>query len=312
MRRVMGALFFVAIACEAAFCVDQTDAALQSRLSEIAAKHHGKVAVWAKNMKTGATAALNADEPVQTASVIKLPVMIEAFYQAKAGKLDLAQRIKLTKQNQVEGSGVLQFMDPGLDLTLKDVITLMMIESDNTATNMVIDVVGIKAVNQRTAAMGLKNTYLYKKVFMPPDPADGPMPADQKKFGLGKTTAREMGEAMASIERCDLGDSQLCNTMIGIMKNQQYRNMIPHYLETQDASEQGSMIADKLGALDDVRADVGLVYTKAGPVVISAFTWDNKDQSWIMENEAELLIARMAKVIVDSWSPSGLGLRTAK
>lgn len=312
MHKVMGLFLFGAITCCAAFCADQTDGVLQSKLASMAAKHHGKVAIWAKNLSTGTTVGIDADQPVQTASVIKLPIMIEAFHQAKSGRLNLSQRTKLTKENQVIGSGVLQFMDPGLEPTVKDVITLMMIESDNTATNMVIDLVGIRAVNQRAAAMGLKNTYLYKKVFKAPDLTDGPIPADQKKFGLGKTTAREMGAAMASIEQCEVGEPQLCRTMIGIMKNQQYRNMVPHYLETQDTSEQGSFVADKVGALDDVRNDVALVYTKAGPIVISAFTWDNKDTSWLMENDAELLIARMAKMIVDSWSPGGLGVNATK
>jgi beta-lactamase class A len=94
--------------------------------------------------------------------------------------------------------------------------------------------------------------------------------------------------------------------MIEIMRNQQYRNMIPHYLETIDTSDEGSAIADKVGELDDVRNDVALIYSKAGPLVISAFTYDNKDQTWIAENEAELLIARMSKLIVNTWSPSGL------
>jgi len=144
--------------------------------------------------------------------------------------------------------------------------------------------VGISAVNRRIKAMGLKDTYLYKKVFKP---AEGPMPADQQKFGLGKTTAREMAEIMESIDGCANGakppahapanwnginDAGLCRQMIEIMRNQQYRNMIPHYLETIDTSDEGSAIADKVGELDDVRNDVALVYTKAGPLVISAFT----------------------------------------
>jgi beta-lactamase class A len=82
--------------------------------------------------------------------------------------------------------------------------------------------------------------------------------------------------------------------------------MIPHYLETIDTSDQGSAIADKVGELDDVRNDVALVYSQAGPIVISAFTYDNKEQTWTADNEAELLIARMAKAIVNTWSPAGL------
>lgn len=307
VRAVLSSVLGVLVLSTVAFGAETADAKLQLALEAVANKHHGKVAVWAKNLKTGATVAINADEPVQTASVIKLPIMLEAMYQVKAGKHSLAEKLKLTKENQVPGSGMLQFMDPGLELTLKDTIAFMMILSDNTATNMMIDSFGIKAVNDRIAAMGLKNTYLYKKVFKSADPKDGPLPQDQKKFGLGKTTAREMGEAIASLERCDVGDAALCKTMIEIMKSQNYRNMIPHYIESSDTTEHPSAIADKLGALDDVRNDVALVYTKSGPLVISMFTWDNADQTWIAENEAELLIARMAKAIVETWSPKGVG-----
>jgi beta-lactamase class A len=179
----------------------------------------------------------------------------------------------------------------------------MMILSDNTATNMVIDAVGLKPTNDMLLSMGLKNTCFYKKVFKP---AQGPMPADQKRFGLGKTTAREMAAVMESIYRCDMGERTLCLEMTTIMRSQQYRDMLPRYLESTDSSEDLSPIADKIGALDDVRNDVALVYTKAGPLVISIFTFNNQDKSWTPENRAEILIGRLARVIVDSWSPAGL------
>jgi beta-lactamase class A len=276
---------------------------LQGKLEKMAAQHQGKVALYAKNLKTGDTVAIDADQPVKTASTIKLAVMLEAFYQVKAGKHRLDEKLTLTKENQVLGSGVLPFLDPGLQLTLKDAITLMIIMSDNTGTNLVIDAVGIPAVNERIKAMGLKNTWLYKKVYLPPT---GDVPPDQKQFGLGKTTAREMAEVMMSIQRCDLGDRKLCDTMRYILRNQQFRNMVPHYIETVDTSELPSAIANKTGGLDDVRNDVALVQTKNGPVVISIYTYDNKDQTWIMDNGAELLVAKMAKLIVDTWSPEGL------
>src|SRR5581483_6573051 len=291
---------------------------LQQKIEAMAAHHHGKVALYAINMKTGATVAINPDRPVATASVIKLPIMVEAYAQVKAGKRRLTDKVTLTKENQVPGSGVLTFLQPGLELTLQDAIVLMMTVSDNTGTNMVIDQVGIPSVNARMNSMGLKNTYLYKKVYKP---AEGQLPPDSKQFGLGKTTAREMAEVMESVEGCatsakpptsapadwnGISDSALCRQMIGIMRNQQYRNMIPHYLEVVDTSETPSAIADKIGMLDDVRNDVALIESKSGPIVISAFTYDNKDQSWNAENEAELLIARMSKAIVDAWAPAGL------
>jgi beta-lactamase class A len=292
---------------------------LQKQLNRMAAHFHGKVTLYAINMKTGDTVAIDADQPVQTASVIKLPIMVETFAEVAAGQRGLEGKLVLTKDNQVPGSGILAQLQPGLQVTLYDAVVLMMDLSDNTATNMVINHIGIPAVNARIKAMGLKDTYLYKKVFKP---AEGPMPPDQAKFGLGKTTAREMADVMESIEGCATGakppahapanwngvnDPERCRQMIEIMRNQQQnRNMIPHYLETIDTSDQGSAIADKVGELDDVRADVAVVYSKAGPIVISAFTYDNKDQTWTAENEAELLIARMAKLIVNTWSPAGL------
>jgi len=284
-----------------AFSVRASD--LQKKVEVLAASHHGKVALYAKNLVTGETVSLDAAVPVQTASVIKLPLMLQAFEQVKRGKLQLASRVALTKDNQVGGSGILNLLDPGLQLTVKDVITLMMTLSDNTATNMLIDAVGLAPTNEMLSRMGLKNTYFYKKVFKP---ADGPMPADQKQFGLGKTTAGEMARAMESIYRCDLGDRDLCLQMITIMRNQQDRDMIPRYLERKDSSEDLSAIADKVGALDDVRNDVALVYAKRGPIVISIFTYNNADESWTPENQGETLIGRLSLAIVDEWSPEGL------
>lgn len=276
---------------------------LQKKIGELAAAHHGRVALYAKNLTTGETVSLDAARPVQTASVIKLPLMLQAFEQVKSGKLTLSAPVVLSKENQVPGSGILTFMDPGLTLTLKDAITLMMTLSDNTATNMVIDVVGLRPTNEMLVRMGLKNTYFYKKVYKN---AEGPMPADQKQFGLGKTTAEEMAKVLESIYRCDLGVPELCRQMITIMRNQQYRDMLPRYLERADTSEDLSAIADKIGALDDVRNDVALVYTQNGPVIISIFTYENEDKSWTPENHAEVLIGRLAQTIVAAWSPQGL------
>lgn len=279
---------------------------LGKKLGALAAKHKGKVAVYAKNLATGDTVAINADTPVQTASVIKLPLMLQAYEQVKAGKLHLNDQLELTKDNQVPGSGVLSMLDPGLKLTLKDTITLMITLSDNTGTNMLIDAVGLKPTNDMLAKMGMKNTYFYKKVYKP---AEGPMPPDQKQFGLGKTTAREMAEVLESIYNCDLGDKQLCAQMITAMRQQQYRNMIPRYIEAMDTSEALSDIGDKIGQLDDVRNDVAIVYSKKGPIVISIFTWDNADKSWTPENKAEIMMGKMAKEIVNAWSPEGLATK---
>lgn len=280
-----------------------TDGPLQSRIAAMAAQHHGKVSLYATNLKTGETISLDADTPVPTASVIKLPILVEAMTEVKVGRHQLSDKITLQKDDIVQGSGILQFFDTPLIITFKDALSFMIIESDNTATNLVIDQVGIKNVNDRIAQMGLKDTYLYKKVYKP---ASGPMPPDQKKFGLGKTTAREMARVMESIVRCDLHDQKLCNDMLSMLRNQQYRNLVPHFIETSDTSEGLSLIGNKTGSLDEVRNDVAVVYSKNGPIIISAFTYENQDKSWNNDNAAELLVAHIAKSIMEAWSPQGL------
>jgi len=280
-----------------------TDASLQSKIEALSAQHHGKLALYVENLKTGGTVAIDPDQAVPTASVIKLPILVEAMAQVKTGKHKLDEKITLRKDDIVQGSGILQFFDTPLAITFKDALTFMIIESDNTATNLVIDHVGIKSVNDRLTEMGLKDTYLYKKVFKP---ATGPMPAEQKKFGLGKTTAHEMAKVMEDIVRCDLRDQTLCDAMIYMLRNQQYRNLVPHYIETSDTSEGLSLIANKTGSLDEVRNDVAVIYSKNGPIIISAFTYDNADKSWNNDNAAELLVAHIAKTVMDAWSPQGL------
>jgi beta-lactamase class A len=295
------------------------DAALEARLREIAAAHHGKVALYARQLNTGRTVALDADLPVQTASDIKLAILYEAMERVRAGKASWDERIVLKPGDAVSGSGILGMLDAPLDLTLKDVLTLMVVLSDNTATNLAIDRLGLDAVNARIAWMGLKDTHLYKKIGKP---AEGPMPPDQPKFGLGKSTAREMAEAMERIGRCQLDqpgqpaaapsatDIGICGVALKMLRNQFYRDTIPRYLEKLDASETGSGIASKTGSLNAVRSDVAIVAGKSGPMVISIFTYENKDTGWTADNEGEVTIARLAQAIVEAWSPAGIDGRT--
>ncbi len=294
----------------------KTDAALLGRLESLVKVHRGHVALYAEQINTGMRVAIGADTPVQTASVIKLTILFEAMEQVRAGKAHWEDRLALDKGDAVSGSGVLMFFDTPLTLTLKDVLTMMVIVSDNTATNLAIDRLGLDAVNARIAWMGLKDTHLYKKIMKP---ATGPMPADQPKFGLGKTTAREMATVMERITRCQMAgqgevageanaarDRAICEVALKMLRNQIYRTTIPRYLETLDSTETGSGIASKTGSLDAVRADVAIVAGKSGPMVISIFTYGNADQGWTVDNEGEVMVARLAKEIVTTWSPAGI------
>ena len=294
------------------------DQQLDFQLQAIAAAHHGKLAVYAQNLRTGQTASLSPDLAVKTASTIKLGILLDAAEQIRACKATLAEKLVLNKDNQVEGSGVLAQLTAPLALTLQDTLTLMVILSDNTATNMAIDRLGLAHIDATLRAAGLKQTWLYKKVYVP---ASGPMPADQPQFGLGKTTPREMASIMERLATCRLAleapkaqpappqvakDGALCGALLHMLRSQQDRDSLPRFIESMDTSEHGSAIGNKTGALDQVRNDVALISTKAGPVIIAAFTFDNADQRWNGDNEGEVTLAKVGKAIVDRWSPQGL------
>jgi beta-lactamase class A len=295
---------------------------LQQQTSARASAGLGHTALYAIQLNTLKSVGIDADTPVQTASVIKLSILYHAMVEVREGKARWDEPITLHPHEAVSGSGILTFFDAPLTLTLKDVLTFMVILSDNTATNLAIDRFGIDPVNDRLQALGLENTHLYKKVMVP---ATGPMPADQPKFGLGKTTPREMATLMETIGLCHLhqrgtattpgaarfaptddADRAVCSVALKMLKDQFYRETIPRYLEAADTSENGTAIASKTGSLDAVRNDVAIVMGKSGPMVLSIFTYDNRDHGWTVDNEAEVSIAKLGKAIVNTWSPAGL------
>lgn len=304
-------------------CSAQDSGVLQGKLSDIVARHHGKVALYAMQLKQNGgmeEVGMSENDVVQTASVIKLAILYEAMVEVREGKAHWDEKIVLKKDDQVGGSGMLHFFDAPLSLTLKDVLTFMIITSDNTATNLAIDRFGIDPVNARVeTSLGLKNTHLYKKVFKP---ATGPLPADQPKYGLGKTTPKEMAQLLTHIGECHLRpespdrrpvpaggfkpmddqDKAVCTVALDMLKSQFYRETIPRYLP---GGGEGAT-ASKTGSLNQVRNDVALVTGKSGPMVISIFTYDNTDQGWTVDNEGEVTIAKLGKAIVDAWSPAGL------
>ena len=291
------------------------DTSLDATLQSIAAAHHGKVALYAENLRTHQTASLSPDLPVQTASTIKLAILLDAAEQIRAGHASFDEKLVLTHENQVPGSGIIGQLDTPLPLTLRDVLHLMVTLSDNTATNMAIDRLGLDHINQTIQQAGLHQTWLYKKVYKP---ASGPMPADQPKFGLGKTTPHEMAEIMIRLVTCNLDlpvteeafrvgiDGPICGTILKMLRVQQDRDGLPRYIESLDTSEQGTAIGNKTGALNQVRADVAIIAAKSGPIVIAAYTFENQDQRWTGDNEGKITLAKTCEAIVKAWSPTGL------
>ena len=251
----------------------------------------GKVSLFAKNLDTGETYAFNADERVRTASTIKIAVMIEAFARVNEGKIKWTDEVVLTKEKKVSGSGILSELSDGLRLTLRDAVNLMMILSDNTATNLVLDVLTTEAVNGRMESLGFKNIKIMRKVGSGGESTAGKDP-ELKKFGLGMATPREMVLVMEKLERGEIINAAVSKEMIDLMKREQGRNAIGRSLWDVP-------MASKYGALDRLRSAVGILYTKNGKIAMAISCDDMPETMWSVDNPAYLLMSRLSAVLVE-------------
>ena len=195
--------------------------ALDARVRAEIAQFKGKVSLFAKNLDTGATFQYNADERVRTASTIKVPIMVEAFARVAEAGAKWSDEVVLTKEKKVSGSGILQELSDGLRLTLRDAVTLMIIVSDNTATNLVLDLLTTDAVNARMDSLGLKQTRVLRKVGSGGTSRAGE-DAALKPFGLGVTTPREMVLLLEKLERGEVVSPAASKEMLAIMRREQY------------------------------------------------------------------------------------------
>src|SRR5947199_2739202 len=165
-------------------CLCGESSFLESRLTPLARAHKGKVAIAVKHLGSGECYSLNADEPMPTASLIKLAVMIETYQQAAEGRIKLEDMVTLRQEDKVTGSGILtEHFSPGASFPLRDAVRLMTAFSDNTATNLVLDRIGIAATAKRMEAWGYPNTKIHHKVFC--GDTTSVFPERTKRFGLG-------------------------------------------------------------------------------------------------------------------------------
>ena len=172
------------LACHPAIAADD----LATQLKSLIDNHRGEVSIAIKDLKSGQSYMHRAEEPMPTASMIKFPLMIAAYQAVEEGKLDLDKMITLQEDDKVPGSGILTpHFSPGAQISLRDAIQLMMAYSDNTATNLVIDQVGLPVTAQLMESLGCPETKLHSKVFRRDTSI---FPERSKKYGLGSTPAR--------------------------------------------------------------------------------------------------------------------------
>jgi beta-lactamase class A len=259
----------------------------------LAKDHKGKVAIAVKHLGTGESYYLNADEVRPTASLIKLAVMVEVYQQVAEDKVKLSDMVTLHKEDKVPGSGILtdHFSD-GATFPLRDAVRLMIVFSDNTATNLVLDKIGIASTGQRMEAWGFPNTKINAKVFR--GSTTSVSPERTKKYGLGSTTAREMIGLLEKLHQSKLVSPEACQEMLDHMKKCEDKDKFPRFLPA------GTVVAHKTGSLNEARTDAGILYLKSGgPVAVCVLTNDNADHTWRPDNAGNLLCAKVAKEVAD-------------
>ena len=283
-------LIFILLICVPTAAA-QSKPTLDDQVKTLVGSFKGKVSLFAKNLDTGETYALNADERVRTASTIKIAVMIEAFARVNERKIKWTDEVVLTKDKKVSGSGILTELSDGLRLTLRDAVSLMMILSDNTATNLVLDVLTTDAVNARMESLGFKNIKIMRRIGSGGESAAGKDP-ENKKFGLGMATPREMVLVMEKLDRGEIISAAASKEMIDLMKREQGRNAIGRSLWTVP-------MASKYGALDRLRSAVGILYTKKGKIAMAISCDDMPETMWSVDNPAYLLMSRVSEVLAE-------------
>ena len=274
-------------------------------IAETVRAFRGVMGIAAKDLVTGEEIAIDADLPFPTASTIKLAVMLEVFHQLEEGRLKRAQLVALSDAVKVGEPVVLNRLHAGLQLSVMDLVSLMITVSDNTATNLLVGLVGTANVDRRLASHGFTRTKLFRPTFR--DGHADVFPEQEQEFGLGVTTPGEMARLLELIARGKLVGRSACDEMIAILREQHDRAMIPRALpeEVLVANKTGEdleKLPDARGVRGYVRADAGIVEAKGRRYVVAIFTRHGEDTRSSVDNAALLAGAAVSRFIYERFS----------
>ncbi|MEP6994068.1 MAG: serine hydrolase [Acidobacteriota bacterium] len=298
------AIFFLAVFATVA----KHPPSLEARLAERIRAFHGTMGIYAKNLDTGETIVVNADTRFPTASLIKVAVMAEVFRQIDAGKLRLDQIVLLKEADKAGDETVpLNMLHDGTALTVSDLLHFMIAYSDNTATNLLVGLVGTANVDTFLDSQGLNRTRLYRATFR--DGRADVLPEEEKEFGLGSTTPREAARLMELIAEGKIVSRAACDQMIALLAQQQDRAMIPRSLpfdreEILVANKTGwdeEKQPDAKGFKGDVRNDAAYVKGPRARYVIAICARGIRDKSASVDSEALRAGAELSRMVYDGF-----------
>jgi beta-lactamase class A len=273
-------------------------------LARLAGAFEGTLAVAARDETTGETVALEAEREMPTASVIKLAVLAAVFERARAGELSLDDRLAIRDEERVGGSGVIKELSAGTELTIRDLATLMVVVSDNMATNLLIDAAGdVEAVNRFVHdGLGLSAITLNRKLMLVPG-SRGP---------LALAAPRDLVALLGGLLAGRIVSPEASREMLGMLARQQYLDQVPRLFDRDElADEEGSAgrirVACKTGMIDGVRADAGVVWLDGRPLSYAVMSECADDGGRDLDADPQLVNAEAGRILVRHLWPAGAG-----
>ena len=283
---------------------------LEQKIQSVIEQSGAQIAIGLYHIESGEEVMINADNYHPLASTLKIPVLVEASYQMAAGKISPSDRWELKDAEKNFPSGVLVFFDEGLQPTIKDVLMMMIIISDNTATDMTINRLGKDAINQRMRDLGLEHIHipmtvreLFEEIAPDADPnkpieeiyrvmkdqADNEIDPESRVLKLTPEnivgTARDMTSLLTMLYQGKTPDRRWSDFALNILLHQQLNARIPRFLPP------GTMVAHKTGTIGPVRNDAGIIYVNENShVVLTEFViWDvPKDPKEVLTRTLEI------------------------
>lgn len=252
---------------------------MTDRITDICRDASGEFGIAACHLVSGARVVLDEHRVFPSASVIKVPLLVEVMCQRDEGRLSLEETFDLREADRVPGSGVLYSLREGLRLTLYDLAVLMIIASDNTATNMVIDRLGMDSVNERMRGLGLNAITLARKMY------DW---EEQRQGRENLITPHEMMLLLMRIAEGKISSRSTSEEVLDIMARQQYRDKIPLLLP------ENTRVANKTGSIARVTNDAGVVFAPSGVYAICVCAREVDDMP-----RSERAIAEISKAVYD-------------
>jgi beta-lactamase class A len=295
-HRLLASLAFLAAMVLPASAAAQRDmAALRGTLEGIIRPYEGTVGVSLQNLATGETLSIRGEEKFPSASLIKVSVLVALLDEVRRGTIRLDDPIAMIARDRVGGSGVLQHLHSGLGLTVEDAARLMIIISDNTATNLLLDKVPMRTVWAKMDSLGLPATRIHSKTFLR---ATSVAMDSSVRYGVGVTTPDETVRLFALLHQGRAVSPAMDSLALAILRGNEDWNKLVRWLP------EGAEAAHKSGDVDQSRNDCGILYGPDAPVALCVMTRENRDTSYATDNPANLLIARIGAVVYSHFNPS--------